>query len=190
MEGHEITHAVFSQSDTPSEALRSVPTLKLDTFVANQNPPAPFLLKIDVDGAEEMILEGAQEALKKCSVLVLECPRKRVAERIQLLNTAGFELLDIVDFCYYDGYLWQLDLVFINPRFAPPDYVDVLKDGFSIDKWYVYKERQAEPANESVSEKPPTTKQPKENLADKGVPAEIRHPFHQRGIFRLFRKRK
>ncbi|WP_170544641.1 FkbM family methyltransferase [Ruegeria arenilitoris] len=139
LEDQEVTHANFAEEGAAPESLRTVQTLKLDTFVATQNPPAPYLLKIDVDGAEEMILEGAQEALKNCSVLIIEAPRQRLVERAQLVQAAGFELLDVIDFCYYGGYLWQVDLVFINPKFAPTDYVDLLKDGFSIDKWHNFR---------------------------------------------------
>ncbi|MFY2826412.1 FkbM family methyltransferase [Ruegeria sp. MALMAid1280] len=138
VQGQDVTHARFAHSEAPTETLRTVPTLKLDTFVAEQAPAAPFLLKIDVDGAEEMILEGAQEAMKHCSVLILESPRDKIFDRMQLAMAAGFELLDIIDFCYYDGYLVQVDLVLINPKYAPPNFVNIFHGGFTLDKWHQY----------------------------------------------------
>ncbi len=178
MQGQDVTHARFAQGEAPTETLRTVPTLKLDTFVVEQAPAAPFLLKIDVDGAEEMILEGAQEALKQCSVLILESPRDRLFERMQLAMAAGFELLEIIDLCYYSGYLVQVDLVFINPKYAPADYVDILKGGFSIDKWHNYNPGTKEPTAPERVESRQTS------------PTDGAKPRKKRGLSRLFRKRK
>lgn len=178
MQGQDVTHARFAHGEAPTETLRTVPTLKLDTFVVEQVPAAPFLLKVDVDGAEEMILEGAQEALKHCSVLILKSPRERIFERMQLAMAAGFELLEIIDLCYYSGYLFQVDLVFINPKYAPTDYVDVLKGGFSIDNWHSYQPTTKEPSTRERSE-------PSETMR-----SDVAKSRKKRGLFRLFRKRR
>jgi FkbM family methyltransferase len=177
LDGHEVTHARFAEGELPKETLRTVPTLKLDTFVANQAPASPFLLKIDVDGAEEMILEGAQEALESCSILIIEATRDRLFDRMQMAKDAGFELLDIIDFCYYDGFLAQVDLVFVNPKYAPPALTDLFKGGFTIEKWHNYAPR---------SKKPSILKQVQVAAT---APQKDDEPKQKRGLSRLFRKR-
>ena len=117
---------------------------KLDTIIENSDIPAPYLLKIDVDGLELAILSGATSTLKKTSIIVIEAPINKVItpyffERSSFLFEHGFYLLDIVDFAYYDGILWQVDLVFVRKDIV--DNNDRLRpfeaDSFSYEnhKW-------------------------------------------------------
>ena len=47
--------------------------MTLDTIVQEQKLPLPDLIKMDVQGAEMDILKGAQNTLKHCHHLILEC---------------------------------------------------------------------------------------------------------------------
>lgn len=67
-----ITHARLNDADAPGQTLRAVETVTLATLVEDRNLAGPFLLKIDVDGAEEMILKGAAPILSQCSGVVME----------------------------------------------------------------------------------------------------------------------
>jgi len=49
----------------------SVQTVTLDEFVKGEEGRAPDLLKIDVEGAELIVLEGARETLRSCRPLLL-----------------------------------------------------------------------------------------------------------------------
>lgn len=118
----EVTHSSLTGADSRDQEIRRVPTLKLDTFVAEHMPAAPYLIKIDVDGAEEMVLQGAPKALEDCSILIIEAAVSAVSTRIEMAVAAGFVLLDIVDICYNQGCLWQVDLVFINPKLGTEDW--------------------------------------------------------------------
>jgi FkbM family methyltransferase len=74
----------------------------------------PFVVKIDVDGAELEILKGADSCLENIYWIVIESWMSRVEEIIRILKTKGFNLWDIVDFAYMRGQLSQVDLVFVN----------------------------------------------------------------------------
>lgn len=114
---YAVTHTAIVEEPEPGRQSITVPMFKLDTVLLDyQVHPAPYLLKIDVDGHEMPILKGAQETLKQCSVVIVEASIRSLMERAKALEAAGFTLFDIVDICYYDNYLWQVDLVFLNTQ--------------------------------------------------------------------------
>jgi FkbM family methyltransferase len=103
---------------------------KLDTILNDTNFEKPYLLKLDVDGAELEILEGAQETLKDCSTIFIEAHPRDYLERCNAIEKYGFKLFDIVDFRYYDNRLSQFDLVFIKKDLLPHK-----KQKFDVTKW-------------------------------------------------------
>jgi FkbM family methyltransferase len=76
----------------------------------------PFLVKIDVDGAEIEILNGADKCLGDVYWIVIESWLSRIGEITRILNGKGFDLWDIVDLAYMRGQLSQVDLVFVNKK--------------------------------------------------------------------------
>ncbi|MGY1489060.1 FkbM family methyltransferase [Methylobacillus pratensis] len=114
---YEVTHTGIVQEPGSGRESITVPMSRLDTVLADRQAlPGPYLLKIDVDGHEMAILQGAEQTLKQCSVVVIEAAIGSLMERAKVLESAGFTLFDIVDICYYDDYLWQVDLVFLNTQ--------------------------------------------------------------------------
>jgi FkbM family methyltransferase len=122
----------------PGMPSRIVPTSTLDAIVNVRDLDKPFLLKIDVDGAELMILSGATETLKSCSVVVIEAQIGNFTERSKILEDAGFELFDIVDLAYYDDRMVQFDLVFVNAALIKSMKLGLYVDGFDYEKWRTY----------------------------------------------------
>ncbi len=53
------------------------------------------MVKLDVDGIEELIIEGGNQIVKNASYVVLEASvvRGNVLGRLQLLDSLGFRLL-------------------------------------------------------------------------------------------------
>lgn len=115
IEGMDISHAYMVEGEADGgESLRTVPKISLDDYLADKTPAEPFLLKIDIDGHEMQVLRGAKKTLKRCSVIVIECPGHALPERISALQKAGFRLFDLTEPCYYDDVFWQCDAVFVR----------------------------------------------------------------------------
>lgn len=140
----KITHSQISDQPLTCEQeprlLVSKPVRKarLDSLVPGLGAAAPYLLKIDVDGHEIPILEGAVETLKNASVVVIEATRDSVLSRAQLLARHDFRLFDIVDFAYYAGVLHQVDLIFVGQDICADNAAFNLMQTqpFDPDQWY------------------------------------------------------
>lgn len=135
--GGRVTHAEIG--DRPRTAADvsgfiscdEIPKRTLDSILEGRELRRPVLLKIDVDGHELPVLRGAARTLEASTIVVLEAPLTRgpecaFFERANFVRERGFELVDVVDPAYYDGILWQADLVFLRseeirerPRLRP-----------------------------------------------------------------------
>jgi len=154
--GEKITHSQIvpkklNSKDMPGlVSCTEVRQAKLDTIIDGNLVPSPYLLKVDVDGYEIPVLKGALRVLNNSSVVVIEAPLNKANlpnffERSQYLMDSGFYLVDIVDLAYYDGVLWQADLVFVrkdivntNDRLRPFE-----SDTFAFEgsKWSLLSDR-------------------------------------------------
>lgn len=98
--------------------LREVRTLTLDALCAERQLQGPYLIKIDVDGSELDVIEGAEGTLATVELAVIEASffSSNVSRIVETMQSRGFALYDIVDFLYrpIDQALWQVDLVFVK----------------------------------------------------------------------------
>ena len=83
---------------------RQVPITTLDALLLERQWTPPFCLKIDVEGYEHVVIEGAREVLDRTELIVAEVSvTKRFdgalnsAELIGLMGSHGFEVADVVD---------------------------------------------------------------------------------------------
>lgn len=136
--GEPISHARLTEKDSGAN-IRNVPVRTIDSLMEEYRMPKPYLLKIDVDGVELLIMEGAKETFKDVNVVVVEANVRNFIERATFLQNSGFELFDIVDPCYYDDQLRQFDLVFLNSRMVAERGLDMYKQAFDIKKWVNYR---------------------------------------------------
>lgn len=102
-----------------------VPLSTLDEFVEEYSLPLPNVMKIDVQGAERLILTGASQVLPHLDVLFLETWLKRgygpntplLPEMIEFLEHAGFGLVDLGEqFRDERSRLYSVDAVFFSER--------------------------------------------------------------------------
>ena len=125
----QITHAqvtprMVTADDVPGlVSCKEITRTTLDALMQDEGLTGGVLLKVDVDGHEIPILKGAQDVLTKAAVVVVEAPLNRTKMpafflRSNFLIERGFLLQDVVDLAYYDGVLWQADLVFVRADLA------------------------------------------------------------------------
>lgn len=120
--------------EAASAATRTVPVTTLDGEIAQRGLPGPYFIKLDTHGFEIPILEGAANALRSTSLLMIEAYNFQVAreslrfhELCVWLGERGFRVVDLLDPLRRpaDGLLWQIDLVFArhdHPAFAHTAY--------------------------------------------------------------------
>lgn len=137
-DGVEITHARMASDNNAPGEYRTVPMRKLDTIMAERNLDKPYLLKIDVDGAELEILKGAHQTLKDASVVCVETGIFNMFERAEAIRAYGFQIFDIVDICYYNNQFVQADLIFVKTEIIQERKLSVYQHGFDIKKWKSY----------------------------------------------------
>ncbi len=131
-----ITHSEVSSNPTSNNSnLHSIVPIegsRLDDLKFSPNlRPFEYLVKLDVDGIEELIIEGGQAVLRDSSFVVMEASvvRDNILTRLSLMKDLGFRLFDICDNAYYYNQLSCMDFVFINEkirakelRFRPWEY--------------------------------------------------------------------
>jgi FkbM family methyltransferase len=116
IQGMPISHSGMTENATEGDGrvIRQVPMIALDDFLQDKEYAEPFLMKIDIDGHELKVLRGAQKTLPRCSVIIVECDKNQIVERISAVRAAGFDLFDLCEPCYYDKAFWQCDAVFMR----------------------------------------------------------------------------
>lgn len=92
---------------------------RLDTFIKENNLPLPDMIKLDTQGSELQILQGASEILKNVKIILMEISLHQWNENgplmhdvIAEMNKLGFILIDIPDSHYVNEILIQIDGIF------------------------------------------------------------------------------
>ena len=100
------------------------PVSTLDRLLEENPLPAPYMIKLDVHGAEIPILNSAVETLKQTNVLVIEAYNFKFEDPAavpfwdlcQYMLSIGYRPLDVFDILYreVDRAFWQFDLLFVK----------------------------------------------------------------------------
>lgn len=113
--------AVTQDDQVANREVRTVRAARLDTLVSEATADVPFLIKIDTDGHEIAVLEGAGQTLKNTACVVIESTLFiQFHDVIDFMRGEGFVVYDILEPLYrlLDDALWQVDLVFV-PEHSP-----------------------------------------------------------------------
>ena len=133
IDGKEVSHAWLAKTG------EEVKVARLDTIVPQYDFKGPYLLKVDVDGADApaKILDGAAGVMDNVSIVVCEMVAARFMDLAGRIERHGFGLWDIVECCYYDDVFYQCDAIFIRkdliaekPALKPFDFKN-----FDPRKW-------------------------------------------------------
>ncbi|MEL7255755.1 MAG: FkbM family methyltransferase [Pseudomonadota bacterium] len=95
----------------------------LDSFTKTAKFGAPNMIKIDAEGIDLQVLDGAVETLKNVDVFLIEATiankdyPNTVLEVLKKADALGFKLFDITDLNRTPerGVLWLVELVFVKP---------------------------------------------------------------------------
>jgi FkbM family methyltransferase len=119
--------SLLSEAEGPAVdgAPRTVPVVTLDAIAAERGLAGPFLLKLDVQGAELKVLSGAESLLADAVAAVLEVSffeffhgGPLAHEVVAWMVERGFVIYDIDDRIYrpLDGALSQANVTFVQER--------------------------------------------------------------------------
>ena len=103
LESHNADSSIFASIDRPSKAVTLV-AARLDDIVAERIGDRSIrALKVDAEGAEPEVLEGAPKLLGRCPRVSIDAGWERqgestIAECRRMLDDAGFDLLANDDF--------------------------------------------------------------------------------------------
>jgi FkbM family methyltransferase len=104
---------------------RTVPVVRIDDLVAERSLPSPYLVKVDVEGAELRVLEGASTVLEQTDLVLLEVnlfqflpDQPQLHDVVAFMKERGFVTYD-----FYAGHLRLLDgaLAMVNMAFVRED---------------------------------------------------------------------
>ena len=97
--GDEISHSYIVHKETNTSW--TVDAVMLDTYFSRTSARKPYLLKVDVEGADvpSQILQGARNTLEDCAVVMIEMTVDKFMERGRILDDLGFDLWDLADIC-------------------------------------------------------------------------------------------
>jgi FkbM family methyltransferase len=104
---------------------------RLDTIIQEKSLPFPDFIKLDVQGAELLILEGAPACMRSADVIMMEVSVASMNEGSPLIHDVlnfmannGFVMFDIVEANSIGPVLTQLDIVFCkkDSRFHVKDF--------------------------------------------------------------------
>lgn len=103
---------------------RLIKTIQLDSFFDGKLIKTPLLIKTDCQGADLLVMKGAEKTIQNCEVVVMEvqmshyfsgrCPD--FTDVVSCMGQYGFRVFDLVDPLNRpsDGALGQIDVVFVK----------------------------------------------------------------------------
>lgn len=102
---------------------RTVPVVSIDQQCGEKNLSGPFLIKLDVQGAELQVLAGATRTLSQTEVVILEgslfasmIGSPQLYDLVSRMKDLGFVVYDLYPILYrpLDNALAQVDLLFVR----------------------------------------------------------------------------
>ena len=106
---------------------REVRMVTIDEICEERKLAGPYLLKVDVQGAELRVLAGAKKILQQCDAVILEVTlfgtmigAPQLADVVAYMQERGFAVYDLWGMLYrpLDGALAQIDMAFVPSNSA------------------------------------------------------------------------
>ncbi|RKQ96200.1 FkbM family methyltransferase [Maricaulis maris] len=117
---------------------RSVEVISLDSCFDQFETVENCLLKIDTDGSEIGVLKGSCTFLSRCAVVIVEATKDNIIEVMSFMSDRKFQIFDMVEPCYFDDALWQVDLIFIRKELYDDKFGTILGNDFDSSKYQIF----------------------------------------------------
>lgn len=100
-----------------------VPVKTLNDIIKDNHYPIPDLIKIDAEGLDLEVIEGASDFYHKTEVFLVEASvcnntyKNTVAEVVKLMDTCGFQMYEITDLnrpFHKTPVLWLIEIAFVR----------------------------------------------------------------------------
>ena len=103
-----------------------VPMVQLDAFAMENNLKSPSILKIDAEGLDLEVLDGAKKLVQEAEIIMIEVGimnktfKNSALNMMNYLDEIGFRLFDITDLNrpFENNALWLCEFVFIKKNGA------------------------------------------------------------------------
>jgi FkbM family methyltransferase len=119
----ETASSIFLESEKTKTATAMLPMTTIDDVTAGTEFQAADFIKLDVQGAELLALEGATRTLRATEAALMEVNLLEIYAGVPLFHETaafmaerGFRVYDICSFMRrpLDGALWQADVIFVK----------------------------------------------------------------------------
>lgn len=119
--------SVFPENTAAPYSSAQLPMTTLDHLLKARKPPAPYFLKVDVQGSELEVLRGAQQALQDTEAALLEVSLLEYnqgaplfAEVVAFMHARNFVVYDVSGFFRResDAALYRIVLLFVQESSA------------------------------------------------------------------------
>lgn len=115
-----LVHSTLAEAESPTPpavTLRTIPTLTLDQLCQQKALEPPYLIKVDVDGRELDVLQGATQAIAQAEYVLIEATLfHQIHDVIDWMRSHGFVIYDLLDLSWrpFDRALYQCDIAFVK----------------------------------------------------------------------------
>ena len=123
---HQLGPQTWGDGLLETKKTEQINLMTLDEFVRTQSIERIDLLKLDTQGSEYLVIEGAMQTLSKIKIIYTEIitmptydGQIEFDEFIKLMRLNNFELYNIYNQSLINGKLRQLDAIFINKTMNP-----------------------------------------------------------------------
>ncbi len=119
----DTASSIFRESEKSACATASVPMTTIDEVTAGTEFRTAEFMKLDVQGAELLVLEGASQTLQSIEAVLMEVNLLEIYSGVPLFDQTvafmagrGFRVYDLCSFMRrpLDNALWQADVIFVK----------------------------------------------------------------------------
>lgn len=132
--GGDTGDSYYKETTTHYEDRKSVKLAArtLQSVVTEHNLPQPDFIKIDTQGSELDILQGAKEIIKNTSFIYMECPiiefnkgSPKITQYLEYMKSLKFIPYDIFEIHRAENVLLQMDIMFIHEKMHKQLFGDI-----------------------------------------------------------------